>query len=426
MSRSKRAAPLPPAVDGVLRRIDRLVPAMVRFTADLCAIDTVNPPGRNYGRCVAALKAKLEAVGLTTRVVNVPKAELKRLVPEHGGRYPRPSLIARWDVGAARTLHMTGHYDVVPPTGGWTRDPFKAAERGRRLYARGSSDMKAADAAAVFAIQAMRQARVTPPWNIELSFTPDEETGGHAGLGWLVHSGAIRPDAAVLLEGASGDRIGYAHRGVLWLLVTVLGRAAHASNPANGVSALGKGRMLLAALDELAVELAGRRTRLATSSGTPKGPTLMPGGLIGGGAGKVNTIPDRFVFSIDRRINPEESIPAAKAEIVSCLRDVCRRDGTFKVRIDELMRVDPGTIAPDHPHARLARKVLRQLVGKPVRFRMTGGFTDMHWLSRDGGVPTVMYGVSGKNAHGDDEYVDIPSIRAAARFYAALAMSMPK
>jgi succinyl-diaminopimelate desuccinylase len=405
------------------RRIERLERSMVAFAARFCSIPTVNPPGQDYERCCEFLAAKLGALGLRTRIVRPPAALQAEVLPDSED-FPRPSVVARWDVGAERTLHFTGHYDVVPPTAGWRTDPFKPVIKGRRLIARGADDMKGANAAAIFAVQALRASRITPPWNLELSFTPDEETGGQLGLGYLVRSGQVRPDAAVLCEGGSGTALGYAHKGVLWLDVTVLGRPAHACNPRAGVNALEGACFLIGQLKTLEKAYATRSTAFRMDRAAAKRPTLMIGGVAGGG-GKVNTIPDRFHFTIDRRLLPEEKVSAVRSEILAVIRRACRRRPSLRARVRTLLHVPPGFSDLEAEICRIAAAAVRDVHGKRARFRMSAGFTDMHFLTQEARVPTVMYGTRGAGAHADNEYCRIDSMREAARFYARLALGMP-
>lgn len=127
-----------PAVRQVHQRIDRLQRPMIRFLGEFCGIATVNPPGDHYQRCTRFLADKFKSMGLATRIVPPTLKEQLRLVPGSHA-HPRPSVIARWDVGAKRTLLLTGHYDVVPATSGWKSDPFTLQVRagGRKLIARG-------------------------------------------------------------------------------------------------------------------------------------------------------------------------------------------------------------------------------------------------------------------------------------------------
>jgi len=405
------------------RRLDRLQEPMLAFAIKFCSIGTVNPPGERYLECVQFLAKKFRNLGLATRVVRVPKSLQAKSLPRSAD-YPRASVIGRWDVGATRTLHFTGHYDVVPPTPGWKTDPFKPVLRGRRLVARGADDMKTSNTAAIFAVEAMIKAGVRPPWNIELSFTPDEETGGSLGLGYLVKTGRVNADAAVLCEGGSGPNIGYAHKGVLWLDVTVIGKSGHACDPASGVNALEMACALIDRLKGLDKLYARRLTAFKMDRPSLKRPTLVVGGISGGG-GKVNTIPGRFHFTIDRRINPEEKLPQVKAEIMNVIRTAQRRDRRLKVRVKTLLYVPPGWTNLDAPLCTIARAAYRAVTGRNPRFRMTPGFTDMHWLTRNAKVPTIMYGTVGAGAHSDLEYTSISSMPQTARIYAEIAMRMP-
>ena len=403
------------------RWIDRAQRQLLDFTKRFCAIATVNPPGNRYLECVRFLDRKLRSMGLQTRILRVPRKVQAKLVPGLDA-YPRYNLVARWDVGAKKTLHFSGHYDVVPPTSGWKSDPFVPLVRGRKLIGRGSVDMKSCDAAAIFAVQALKEQGLVPPWNIELSLTADEETGGYAGLGWLVKSGAIRPDAAVLCEGGSGDCLGYAHRGVLWLKLTVIGKPGHASNPKNGINALEKACALIRELKRLEALYATRRSAFLGGP-VARRPTLMIGGVSGGG-GKVNTIPDRFSFSIDRRLLPEEKLAQVKAEFMRVIRRAQRKDRELRVKVEYPLYVAPGWTDRDARICRIAKAAHQAVTGRRSHYRMCGGFTDMHWLTRNGRVPTIGYGTAGGGAHGDLEFVVIPSIVETAKIYAEIAMRM--
>src|SRR5256885_961703 len=73
------------------------------LTERLVAIDTTNPPGRNYAACAELLEETIGELGLTgmMRRVDLPGLE------------PRFCLRAEWGAGA-RALYLHGHYDVVP------------------------------------------------------------------------------------------------------------------------------------------------------------------------------------------------------------------------------------------------------------------------------------------------------------------------
>src|SRR4029077_1952666 len=107
---------------------------------------------------------------------------------EHTRSHPRINVVGTRRGRALRPLvHLNGHFDVVPAGDGWTVNPFGGDVRDGRIWGRGSCDMKAGIAAAVFAAEAIRRAGVELNGSVEISGTVDEESGGFAGVAWLAH-----------------------------------------------------------------------------------------------------------------------------------------------------------------------------------------------------------------------------------------------
>ena len=73
----------------------------------------------------------------------------------------RPNVIAELaGSGGGRSLVLNGHIDVVSPepVSWWSQDPWGGRIVGRRLYGRGSWDMKGGLVAALWALEAVREA----------------------------------------------------------------------------------------------------------------------------------------------------------------------------------------------------------------------------------------------------------------------------
>ena len=162
----------------VANQIKSAQPYATDLLRGLTNIPTINPPGENYGTLCERLSQELDAFGLKHRTHRVPKAEIRKhdaALADH----PRPMVVGRWAIGrGVPTVHFNAHYDVVRVGDGWTSDPFSAVVKKGRMYGRGTSDMKAAIVAMFVAVRALREAGMEPACNVELSFTPDEETGG--------------------------------------------------------------------------------------------------------------------------------------------------------------------------------------------------------------------------------------------------------
>ena len=393
--------------------------SLERFLQSLVNVDTVNPPGRNYADLVDILEQRCRNLNLQTRVHRVPDALVRKVT---GAEQPPPrfNLIARWDVGARETVHFNAHYDVVPAAGRWKfGSPFKATIAGGIMYGRGSGDMKGSIAALLMAIEALQKSRVKPAFNIECSFTADEETGGELGAGFVVRQGLVQADYAVVCEGAAGVRVGIGHNGVLWLKVQVHGKSAHAANPQEGVNAFEAMGDLTSDLGSIKNKLAAVKRCYVDHSGAERSPTINIGGVFGGGEGdKINTVPSTASFSIDRRIPPNESMAQAEGELMTAIRSWSSRHREVKCDVRSLLRIDPCVVDTEDVLPRSFSRAVQVVRRHAASFRCTAGFTDLHYFVHDLGLPGVGYGVNGQNVHGIDERIRIRDLLQTSKVYA--------
>jgi succinyl-diaminopimelate desuccinylase len=389
---------------------------LVRDLQAMVRLPTVNPPGTDYRRMVDWLVHRCEGLGLEVAVHQVPPEAVRRA----GLDLPRYNVVARWPVSGTPAVHFNAHYDVVPAAGKWRcGDPFNPEVRAGWLYGRGSGDMKGSIAALLMALEALRRTGRQPALGVECSFTADEETGGELGAGHLVRRGLVRAEGAVVCEGASGNRVGLGHNGVLWLEVEIEGKAAHASSPEQGHNAFEAMAELVWRLQSWKKELRAPARRWRTPDGQDRWPTLNVGGVFGGGPGdKVNTVPARAAFSIDRRVLPNETVAGAEAELRAALERAAAPLNGVKVRVHTRLRIAPCVVESGgglpQAFARAVQRVRRRAAG----FSATRGFTDLHYFVAEGGLPGVGYGVKGEQAHGIDERVGVRELVQTARVYA--------
>lgn len=112
----------------------------------------------------------------------------------------------------AKPMLLLGHLDVVEAKrADWTRDPFTLIEEDGYFYGRGSSDMKAMDAAWVDALMRFKRGGYRPKRSIKLALTCGEETTyAFNGAEWLAKN---RPEliaaAFALNEGGGGRTDGH-------------------------------------------------------------------------------------------------------------------------------------------------------------------------------------------------------------------------
>lgn len=399
--------------------LDRHAADLVAFLQKIVRLRTVNPPGENYGEMTALLAATLRETGLKVRRVPVPRALQKKTQPELLD-YPRHNVIGFWDTGAKQTLHFNAHYDVVPVSGTWKHgSPFNPVVEKGWVYGRGTADMKGAIASIVWALKALRATGTRPNFNVEVSFTADEETDSTLGTGWVADHGRLRADYAVVGEGGEGDAVCCGHNGVVWLNVRVHGRAAHGSTPEAGVNALEKMSALVLALDGYKRRLARRVFR--SPDGRRMTPTLNLGGVFAAGeGGKVNTVPATASFSIDRRVLPTESVRTAERELRAFLKKAAAQIPQCRITVEKISDNHSCYTAPRHPLFGAMLKCVARTRRRPARFMVSTGFNDMHYFAAVLKIPTIGYGPSGLDYHAVDERARIKDLTDSAKIYADL------
>ena len=401
------------------RYLDRHSADLTGFLQQLIRLRTVNPPGENYGEITALLAATLEGLGLNVRRIAIPRALQKKTQPELLD-FPRYNVLGFWDTGAKKTVHFNAHYDVVPVSGQWKHgSAFNPVVEKGWIYGRGTADMKGAITSIIYALKALRETGVRPNFNVEVSFTNDEETDSLLGTGWVADHGKLRADYAVVGEGGEGDAICCGHNGVVWLNVRVHGVAAHGSTPEKGVNALEKMSALVLAFEDYKRRLARRTFR--TPDGKRMQATVNLGGVFASGeGGKVNTVPAAASFSIDRRVLPVEDIRTVERELTAFVKAAARKIPGCRITIEKISDNYSCYHAPTHPLFGAMQRSVARVRRKPAKFMVSTGFNDMHFFAQVRKIPTLGYGPGGLDYHAVDERARVKDLVDSAKIYADL------
>jgi len=154
-------------------------------------------------------------------------------------------------------------------------------------------------------------------------------------MGALLDAGKLSANGAVIAEPGDGGVI-VGHRGMCFVQLTTLGRAAHASMPENGVNAVE------AMVDVLQ---ACRTLRLSHTAHPLLGsPTVAVGTTISGGE-RPNVVPDACAATLDVRTVPDMS----RDSVVAGIRAHLERCGIAEERQPDVeVRVwgEPGVTDP--------------------------------------------------------------------------------
>jgi acetylornithine deacetylase/succinyl-diaminopimelate desuccinylase-like protein len=349
----------------------------------------------------------------------------------------RSNIIAMLPGRRGDTLLWEAHQDTVSGAG-MTVEPFSPNVRDGRVYGRGACDVKGSLAALLVALDWLSQQPPARLPNILFACTINEESGftGARSLAKLWQadptesedpgiepSGGLtletlrrlRPARAVIAEPTELNVV-IAHRGVVRWQCSAFGRAAHSSRPEDGLNAIyPMARVVRLVEDYHCCELASRPVDPLC------GPPTVCVTTISGGTGP-NTIPDRAVIDIDRRLTPDEQPEAAYAELVRHLDDKAELNGCRLEHARPWMQ--SLGLKADHSRAwaeqvssaaRVAG-VDSQLVGVPFG-------TNAASIAA-AGIPTVVFGPGSiAQAHTADEWIAIDQLERAVDVLQHIALS---
>jgi succinyl-diaminopimelate desuccinylase len=385
---------------------------MIDFTSELVGIASENPPGSAYPECVRAIDARLRALGLPSDVV--------KYVPRQGRRDDSGAAVVLSSVGTgARTLYFSGHYDVVPAT---TPGQCRPVRRGKTLFGRGSADMKSGLASMLYAAVALHRLRVPLDGRVGLVFVPDEETGGKRGSGFLAATKRLGTGGIGMLtpEPTSGV-VWNANRGALTVRVTVHGREAHVGLLHQGHNAFEDAVRVVAALQRLARQVARRRTGFCVTPERAGRSLMLIGGRVEAGS-NFNVVPGRCVFTVDRRMNPEEDYDAERRALFAVFAEA-RRSGV-KLDVEVIQEGRPSGSSEEDAIARTLSAHVKAVTGRAPNFEMCPGLLEVRFYAEQG-MPAYAYGPGLLSiAHGPREFVHTDRIVDCALIYARVAATV--
>jgi acetylornithine deacetylase/succinyl-diaminopimelate desuccinylase-like protein len=224
----------------------RAVAEYRRVLADLIAIDTSNPPGREL-EVARYLDSLLSAEGIHGQTFET--------APGRGNFVARVS-----GSGQKPPFLLLGHVDVVGvERARWATDPFRMEERDGFLYGRGVIDDKGMVAAEAMTLILLKRLRLPLERDVIFLAECDEESGGEFGVGWMLehHRDAIDAEFAIneggrtLLEDGRVAWVGVQNsekRSINYTL-TASGASGHASMPRSDNCILSLSRAIERAAD---------------------------------------------------------------------------------------------------------------------------------------------------------------------------------
>ncbi|MFC3800847.1 M20 family metallopeptidase [Cohnella sp. GCM10012308] len=374
-----------------------------RVLRDLVAIPSVNPafPGGTGEADVAEyVRNYLESNGI--RCIVQPVSEGRSNVI---GMLP--------GIRAGKTLLLEAHMDTVQTTG-MTIEPFAAKTESGRLYGRGACDTKASLAAMLVVLGTFARSGHKPPIGAHLAAVVDEEYryAGVAKLAQAIEAGELRYEAAIVGEPTGLSRV-VAHKGCVRFRIEARGVAGHSSDPNKGVNAIEQAMEIVRYLREI-VEPGYEALRHPLVGP----PTHCIAQIEGGDA--PNTIPGTCTLTIDRRTVPGEEPLDVWERMKAGLERLARETPGLELVVHEPFIIDYAMeINNDAPVVGKLARAVEQVKSGTVEHGAAYG-TDASKLARVG-VPSIVFGPGDiRQAHTDDEWVELTEVCAAADALVAL------
>jgi len=372
-----------------------------RLLGQLVRSKSLNPPG-DVRECAALIGEDLKRRNLPAETFE-EKTGVANVVSNLDGQ------------AEGKTLIWNGHFDVVPPGEDWEVDPFGGEYRDGYVYGRGTSDMKSGLAAMIVALDALKKAGAPFRGRIVLQAVGDEETGSDGGTLAMIRRGiGAGAHFAIVSEPTNLD-VSIGNRGLRWFEVAVRGRASHAGRPHLGANAIQAAARMIGGLEKL-------RFKAHHPLFEVPHPSLSVTTIQGGT--KINIIPDRCTFSVDRRMVPGETSESARQEIEEALRQDLPQGIAYDVRITH-DGWDPYALDPDIPPVKSLCWAVEKVVGQPPQIKGKAGCTDASHFFHKAHIPTVCFGPGLEDlAHAANERVSLEKVVQAARVYALSAVTL--
>lgn len=370
----------------------------------------------------------------------------------------------------APTLTLVGHLDVVPVNEDhWSRDPFGGELVDGEVWGRGAIDMLNLTASMAVAVRRLAARGWRPDGTLVYAAVADEEASSFHGVRHLARNerDAIASDYVLTESGGIPTRspgglklpVMVGEKGCYWCRITVTGTAGHGSQPYKTDNALVKAaevvrriathrpearigevwRRYLASMDlpdELTAPLLdperiddrleelplGMARMFHACTHTTMSPNIAHGGT------KVNVIPDTVTLEVDVRTLPGQTQDEVERILLDAAGDL-RDDVTIEAAV-----FDPATESPiDTPlWDTLQRVSSRFYEGARTVPMLIVGATDARFYRSIGATAygfglfsrAFRYEDYGRMFHGDDERVDVESLRLSTEMWEAVAVDL--
>lgn len=324
----------------------------------------------------------------------------------------RPNLVSTLKgSGQGKSLSLLGHIDVVPveELEKWIdADPWSGKRIDNKIYGRGSLDMKAGVAIALFLLATLKETGLKLKGDIILQSLIDEENGGNGTLAAIVRG--YRADSSIFLEPSEEDFMGISGRGAQFFRITIPGQGGGIEYQYSTPNAISKAMIIFQAVERYADFLNSKADHPLYQYTETKVPcaicTIQAGNW-------PSTTPANCVMEGSLECLPGEDIDEAKESFKKYLLLSAKPDPWLKEHPPEIewfgLRLESAEIPVNSPIVECVRNASKLVLNKDV-LPLGGGGSDLRLPILYANSPCINYGPKGGAIHSTNEYVDLNSV----------------
>jgi acetylornithine deacetylase/succinyl-diaminopimelate desuccinylase-like protein len=362
---------------------------VIELLAALIEIESVSPtlvPAGSGEQSIARFIADwLAAIAVDVEIVDIKPG--------------RPNVLARLrGTGGGPTLCLNAHTDTVGHEG-WPDHALAPRVKGNQMFGLGASDDKGGCAAAMLALRSIAEAGVTLRGDLLVALVVDAE-GFSIGSEHLASSGGV--DAAIVIEPQPIDHLVVEHQGFGWIDVITYGVAAHGSAPEAGVDAIVHMAEVITRLHRL------DQTQFQSNPSMLNGRAVFHTATISGGT-HYAIYPDIARLGIEIGTQPGEHLRDRIEEIKAIFSEVSKTEPGFRADVEVKLDREPFVASGHEGLQKIVTRAMSDVLGRTPQITGMNAWRDAA-IMQAAGIPTLLMGSPGGNAHTVNEWTSISDI----------------
>ncbi len=428
----------------VLSRIERSNREQIAFLTKLIRVKSF-PGSREEGEAQEIFRDKLSEIEQVAIDVWEPDLDEINRYPfhpireekDHWNYTGRPNVVGVLDGQSSHSLILNGHIDVVSPEprSAWTQDPWRGQRTKDKLYGRGANDMKAGLSSILFAAKGIVETGFKPKGRLIMESVVEEEFGGGGTISTLLKG--YTASAALIAEPSGSRNVCIGSGGSRFFRVRVMGRSETPQSSHHGVNSIDPAYKIYRALTSLNQSRQMRlRGRLPNFKRSGEGPMFGNGKVTNLIVGKLKA--GDFPATVAGWAEMEGRLGFPSGEDGKSVRDELEKTVRNEANKDAWMKKNPPTVewfnaqrepyelTESEPIVNELCSCVRDVSGsEPTTFATPSSADSVFFANRVGrlgGIPTVMYGPGGKNAHAADEFVYLEDLVKCTKVIALFIM----